>query len=595
VWAIDVGGSNNSHIYIDGVIDHTITQSKTAKSSPWYIGKDLWVNSLPAANFFNGDLDEIAIYNNILLTPTQVLAHYTRGSSTHSDVVTVPKAGSSIALTYYRKQPSSARVKSTASIALETERYRDNGVRQRIYRVGDTTPTPRNSTECLALAQATMNDALTPRYEGTYSFQAVVGTQTELRFWPWPGDRVPCYIQLPSGDKIDQLLSIQQVSSDFLGNGAYNIKLGFGPINRFDIVIRNLILKRKSSLDNPVIADTVAETLEVINESYPYPADVLDCTVTSITATDFAVQLAQTGIPADVVNYEVREDDTGWGSPTYIARFHATTHTFTRVKRDLRYFIRPYNSSGQYSKRSAFVRVACPTANAFVMSGVTGDVSSQRIRVVIPIPRDPDYYGMRLQQTDANGPIYYQGNGLQHEILGTGVAVLLTAGFMTIDIPNPANVGSFTAFVNMYNLLNLFGTGQTVTISVAAPGAFTTTTYSGGDYTANGAMTWTVGAGDVVTSRWTQNVSTMDFLLNLQTTTVGGTPNTTLQVAIPNGLTAKSDMSDTCVISDNGTRVVGTMSVATGGTTVNIQRLDRANFAASTNNTDVQGSITFEV
>jgi hypothetical protein len=603
VWTIATAGTNNSQLYIDGVFDSQFTGSKTAKNTPWTIGKDIYVNTVtPGAGWFVGDIDEVAIYSGTVLTAAQVKAHYNRGISTSGDVVTVPKAGSLIELSYYRKKPAAARLISQDSINTERERYRDDGIRQKVIRAEDVKPTPRTSEECLTLAQAILYDSSKPRHEGKYSFEAVQDTPTELRFWPRPGDRINCTLDLPTGDTLNEMLSIQTVESELTGKGAYNISLGFGPVNRFDIVIRNLILKRKSSFDDPIIKQADTETLELLNQAIPFPGDLLDCRVTAITATDFSIQLAQAGIPADVVNYEVREDDTGWGKPNYVVRFRAATRTFTRPKRDIRYFIRPYNAANQYSQRSAFLRIVCPTANSYAVTGVTGDINSQRCRIVVPIPRDPDYAGVRIQQYNAGGAIYYQGNGDQHDTLGSGVTVLLSAGLVSVDIPNTgfydagAGIPSFTAYVNTYNLLNLFGTGQTVTISTASSGSWTSQVYSGGLFTGNGAMTWTVDSADVVTLGYQQSVNTMTVNVVLDTTTVAGTPNTTLQIAIPNGKTAAKKVESTCLIYDNSaTPITGIAGVAAGGTVMTIKRLDGAVFAASTNNTGLRASLTFEV
>ncbi len=607
VWTTDSAQTPDNVLYIDGVADMSFNGVKSAKNNPFYIGRDLFAEAaLPGDGYFNGQLDEIAVYSNVCLTSAQVANHYKRGmSSAFSDVVTVPPAGSAIALSYYRKQASRARLRSAESIAIEKARYGDDGVRQKVVRADSLSPAPRTSEECLALAQAILTDAAFLRYEGTYGFECAKNTPTELRYWPKPGDRVMCLLDLPDGESMEQELSIQTVESDMIGKEAYSIRLGFGPINRFDVVIRDLIMKRKTSLNDPVIRTEDADELATINEAFPYPSDLLDCTVTSITADTFYIALAGSGIPSDVVNYEVREDDTGWGQTNadsgYVTRFRATSFSFARTKRDLRYYIRPYNTSGQYSKRSAFIRVACPSANTYTMTGVTGTISASTVRVVVPIPRDPDYAGIRIQHYNAGGTILYQGNGEFHEVLGTGVSTVLEAGFITVSIPNrgyydtPGPLPGFSAWVNTYNLLNLFGTGMNKIISEPAAGALTQQPFNAGDFTANGSMSWTVEIADVINLSYALDGQKMDVLFDIRNTSVGGTLNNTLRMTIPNGKTAAKDTTTVIAIWDNGTRTGGLASVTAGGTIISIERLDGANFAAATNNTQVKGQMVLQI
>lgn len=607
VWTTDSAATPDNVLYIDGVADMSFNGVKTLKNNPFFIGKDLFAEAaLPGDGYFNGQLDEVAVYGNVRLTAAQVANHYKRGlSSVYTDVVTVPPAGSSIALSYYRKQASRARLRSTESILTEKERYGDDGVRQKVVRADSISPSPRTSEECLALAQAILTDAAFLRYEGTYSFECAQDTPTELRYWPKPGDRVMCLLDLPDGDTLEQELSVQSVESDMIGKEAYSIQLGFGPINRFDVVIRDLIMKRKTSLDDPAIKTEDADELETINEEFPYPADLLDCTVDNITADQFTVSLAGSGIPSDVINYEVREDDTGWGKTNtdsgYVLRFRATSYTFTRTKRDLRYYIRPYNSSGLYSKRSAFIRVACPSANTYVMTGVTGTVSASQVRVVVPIPRDPDYAGIRIQQYNAGGTILYQGNGEFHEVLGTGVSTVLEAGFITVTIPNrgyydaPGPAPGFSAWVNTYNLLGLFGTGQNTIISDPAAGTLTQQPYNAGDFTANGSMNWTVEISDVTNLSYAIDGQKMDVIFDIRNTTVGGVLNNVLNIAIPGGKTAAKDTTTVIAIWDNGVRTSGLAYVTTGGSIISIERLDGLNFSAAANNTQVKGQMVLQI
>ncbi len=589
-------GPGSVWLYIDGELDRTVSMFRHPVGHDWYLGRDLYQELIAAPAWFEGDLDEFAFYD-VQLTASQVKDHYKKSQTGNYEVVTVPPAGSSIKLQYYRKRSARARVKSIESIKSERERFRDDGIRQKVIRAGDTNPTPRTSQECLALAQAAVIDASSTRIEGTYKFTTVTGTPTELRLWPKPGDKVRCEVVTNSETIIEDLV-IESVNSVFLGKEAYEISISFGPTNRFDLTLRDLILKRKSSLEDPAIADADTETVEALQTAYPYPDDLIDCQVSNITATQFTVNVAEAGIPGDVVNYEVRTDDTGWGRANYVVRFNALTHTFTRTKRDILYYIRPYNAAGQYSKRSAIVRVACPTTNGIAMTGVTGDVSSGRVRVIVPIPRDPDYGGIILRHHNASGDILYQGNGATNVVLSSNVSVLASAGTLTIDIPNlgytdNGSSASFEAYVNTYNLLNLFGTAQVVMISNAAEGAWSNKTFDALDFTAS-AGNWTLTSPDQATFGWTKLEDTMTVSLDLITTSVSATP-ASLRIKIPGGYKASMPSAIVCVLIDNNVRATGIMSVAANDTYITIQRFDLGNFGTSTNLTAVKGSFTFPV
>jgi hypothetical protein len=584
-------------LYIDGVLDKTTSLARPGVVNTWYISRNIGYEATHGgtpANFI-GDLDEIAIYFDIELTAAAVKSHYDKASTGGYGVTTIPAAGSTISLQYFRKRPARARVKYIESIKAERERYLDDGARQKVYRSGDISPTPRTSQECLALAKAIVLDAADAQFEGSYRFDTVTGTVTELRLWPKPGDIVSCRVRLASLEYIEKDLTIQTVESTFLGNEAYEISLGFGPINRFDKIIRDLILKRKSSVDDPVLADNDVDTVEALDIGYPYPDDLTSATVTSITATAFTISVP---LPGDVVNYEVRTDDTGWGQPNYIDRFHATTRTFTRPKRDLLYYIRPYNSDGIYARISAVIRVACPTNNNITITGVTGDISTDRVRVIVPIPRDPDYGGIIVRHNNSTGDVVYQGNGDQNLQLARNVTVLASAGKLSIDIPNIGYVdngtsASYQVWVNTYNLLGLIGTAQTLMVSAAASGAWANKAFDALDFTAS-AGNWTLTSGDQITFASTLVEDTMALSLDLQTTTVTATPSS-LKVKIPGGYKASLPSAIVCVLVDNGTRVTGIMSVAAGSADITIKRFDNANFATSTNNTSVTGSFTFPI
>ena len=127
-------------------------------------------------------------------------------------------------------------------------------------------------------------------------------------------------------------------------------------------------------------------------------------------------------------------------------------------------------------------------------------------------------------------------------------------------------------------------------------GAWITPSFSAGDYTANGAMTWTVAAGQVTTCAYWLKDRTLMFMLEAIGTAVGGTPNTTLQRLIPGGFTAAKQTNTSNPVSDNGTFQTGKTFVTSGATTFGFRSTAGAvNWTASAASCSVQTQIAIEV
>lgn len=142
------------------------------------------------------------------------------------------------------------------------------------------------------------------------------------------------------------------------------------------------------------------------------------------------------------------------------------------------------------------------------------------------------------------------------------------------------------------------GATRKVTISQIADTispAWTTPSFNAGNFTASGAMTWTVASGDVVTYAYQVIGKRMTVMFHLGTTTVGGSVNTELFIAIPGGKTATKAVTNPIWLSDNGTKQIAKCSVDASGTTINISKADETNFTLATDTTAVRGEITFEI
>lgn len=130
-------------------------------------------------------------------------------------------------------------------------------------------------------------------------------------------------------------------------------------------------------------------------------------------------------------------------------------------------------------------------------------------------------------------------------------------------------------------------------------GALITPTFAAGTYTGNGAMTWTLTAGDVTSQKYRLSGRTVTASWSLATTTVGGTPNTSLQIgnAAWGGFTGSAlEMANAMgFVSDNGTPTTGYAQINAGGTFIRCIRSNQANWAAATDTTALVGQISFEV
>jgi hypothetical protein len=385
-----------------------------------------------------------------------------RAGLTAADAVTIPHQGSMVEVQYWRSDAAVARLTNPASIAAERALWRDSGIRQQIVHAGDMKPIPNTSEECQALALALLADRSEPRYEGSYTFETCEGTGTELVYQPLPGDLVPVSVTLPDTTIVEQNLPVSRVEVGVSGKGSYNITLTFGALSREREAIRQLVLKRSSSLDDPSITDVTAIDNDDVEALAP-PFDP-SVNISAITPTSFTVTATSNG-----TGFEVRQDDTGWGQPDYVASFAGPTHVFSRSQRDQFYYIRAYNAAGVYSRRSAFVRVVHPLPFTLAITQCDGTISPDLVEVTITLPNHPDLAGVIVRDTNSSGTLIYQGDGVNTLAQATGINALAGTSRLTVRIPNTTALRSYSAWVAPYNLLGTVGTPTTFTISKPSP------------------------------------------------------------------------------------------------------------------------------
>lgn len=135
------------------------------------------------------------------------------------------------------------------------------------------------------------------------------------------------------------------------------------------------------------------------------------------------------------------------------------------------------------------------------------------------------------------------------------------------------------------------GSGTAAVADFIAP---TSVAFSAGNFTANGSMTWTVDSGDQAAFWYSLVGKLMTVGFTIKNSSVGGTLNTTLQIAIPAGKTAAHEQW-TLGWMYQGTWAWCFFNVEASGTVIKIQKADGTNWSSSTDGTFVAGEIVFPI
>jgi hypothetical protein len=128
-------------------------------------------------------------------------------------------------------------------------------------------------------------------------------------------------------------------------------------------------------------------------------------------------------------------------------------------------------------------------------------------------------------------------------------------------------------------------------------GSWIAPTFNAADYSAVGAMTWTLTAGDVIAQRYRLSGKTMSIEFYLATTTVGGTLNNALYLTAPlwGGFTLASQSASRLAYMLDNNVLVDAFARGNAGTVIQLFKTSFANWAASTNLTQVEGTMTFDI
>lgn len=178
----------------------------------------------------------------------------------------------------------------------------------------------------------------------------------------------------------------------------------------------------------------------------------------------------------------------------------------------------------------------------------------------------------------------------------TGAGALDVAGGINAGSGNVGIVdttGKIPALSSTY-LANLSGAALTGLTSANLTTTWTSRAFSAGNYTANGAMTWTVASGDVVVDQYVEIGKVMFWSVSVLTTTISGTVNTELRITVPNSRTiaTASQASGSCSSLDNAVHRPVTYDAVGGNTYVRFLSTFGQNWTLATDNTYITCLIT---
>jgi hypothetical protein len=125
-------------------------------------------------------------------------------------------------------------------------------------------------------------------------------------------------------------------------------------------------------------------------------------------------------------------------------------------------------------------------------------------------------------------------------------------------------------------------------VAVLDEGDWIKVAYAGGNFTASGAMSWTVDSGDVGVQCYKQRGSQLVYSVQINTSSIGISVSTELRVALPDGLTIITGLGSfmPANASDNGTQQNPGWMGATGGNTyIWFKKQDLSNWTGSATNT----------
>jgi hypothetical protein len=202
------------------------------------------------------------------------------------------------------------------------------------------------------------------------------------------------------------------------------------------------------------------------------------------------------------------------------------------------------------------------------VQGIAAGLHGQKLTIVSIGAGQVDFNHQHASATAANRLVNFATVGITSLAAGSGVATFI---YSTTD--------------NRWHL------------DAHEQGAWITPAYNAGDFIGIGGMTWTVDAGDITTFAFVLNGRSLTVSYWLDTTTISAPLAALIAIHLPNGYVAgRSVILQTSIVNDNGSAdIVAESQSAATSAYIFLAKVDGTVFLASVNNTNVRGTITFEV
>lgn len=225
-----------------------------------------------------------------------------------------------------------------------------------------------------------------------------------------------------------------------------------------------------------------------------------------------------------------------------------------------------------------------------ISTGVSG--LGTGVATFLTTPTSANLASAVTNETGSGSLVFATSPTLVTPVLGTP-----TSGTLTNCTGLPTAGVTFTATSKLLARITASG-GAGEEIDGVGLNGWVTPTFSAGNFTANGAMTWSVDSADVVTYAYSIVGKTMWLMVVINDTTIGGTPNVELRVAIPASKVAtKATVAASARVVNGGveyTNAIASVDVA-GSTVIKVFLPGFITYTAGTNNTSVQFQMFLEI
>jgi hypothetical protein len=292
--------------------------------------------------------------NSIKYNPADAELQYFKDSI--RQLSNVPAESALVHIRYRRAGAAIGRVKNDASIAAEAAVWGDNGRRSLVRK--DLNPAPRTSQECEFAAAAILQDAIYQHYEGNYeqphpfSFTSEPLAGTILHF-----SNLPDY----SGLQAETIKEVTTVFRNASPSELFMHTVQFGREDYADKLLSGIGNPRGATI--PQDAAEIPDYIDTASVGTAFAPNITGAKFTGYTTTTWNWDTGQVAPAGGGI--EVRYTNASWGtddSKNLITRLTGATTAFTtpRTSRGKVCWLRAYDSSGNYSRYSAGLRVTLP-------------------------------------------------------------------------------------------------------------------------------------------------------------------------------------------------------------------------------------------